>query len=101
MKVMVSNPMVKLLNDHISGVVFSLEKYSREIYEKYVDYDLFSNINDYNSTKGVFKVIKISYPAEFCAMPGYLTTRELNKIFSYSDHTMTGFIEAVKNQVEI
>ena len=101
MKVMVSNPMVKLLNDHISGVIFSLEKYSRETYERFVDFDLFSNMNDYNSAKGIFKVIKVSYPTEYCAMPGYLTTRELNKIFTHSDHTMSGFIKSVKSQVEI
>lgn len=101
MKVKVSYPMTKLLNDQISGVIFSLEKYTGELYERFVDFDLFAHTADYDSKKGVFKVIKVNYPADCFAMPGYLTTKDLNRIFSNSDHTMTGFIKAVKDQIEI
>ena len=101
MKVKVSNPMVKFLNAHINGMKFVLEKYTVDNYRITVDYDLFRNETDYNTKTGLMSTIKVLYPNEYYAMPYYLTTRELNKLFLMSDHTAAGFIKEIRAAVEI
>ena len=101
MKVKVSNPMVKFLNTHIDGMKFSLEKMTEAAYRMQVDIDTYIHEADYSIRTGMFSVIKIIYPDDFYAMPGYLTTKDLNRIFTRSDHTAEGFIKAVLSDIEI
>ena len=101
MRVMVSVPMVKFIKKALPEYAVSLEKYSMDQYRAYVDYDVLSNETDWNYETSRFKVIRIGYPANYYAMPRYLTTRELNKIFSRSDKTADGFISEIRAAIEI
>lgn len=84
-----------------TGFSATLEKFSPERYEVIVDYDLLANEEDYNWGDRLFSAIRIDYPAEFYAIPRYLSTRDLRRIFRESDKTFNGFFEAVKNAIEI
>lgn len=79
----------------------TIEKYTPDNYRLFVDTDIFYNMPDYSGKTGLFKALKVSYPADYYAMPCYLTTRILNKIFLSSDRTQDGFIKAVNDYVMI
>lgn len=100
MKVKVTNVFRKFLQEQISGYNFRLIELDVENYRMIIDYDLYS-WEDFNAAKRTMKAIKVIYPADCYAMPRYLSTRELNEIFSRSDRTAAGFIEAIKQEIEI
>ena len=101
MKVKATKAMTKYLNDHIENITFTLEKLTEAAYRMQVDIDTYLNEIDYSIKTGLFSVIKVSYPGEYYAMPRYLTTKDLNRIFARSDHTAEGFIKAVLSDIEI
>ena len=101
MKVKATNPMTKLLNENLSAYLFRLEKFTPDQFKVFVDVDIWKNEADYNPTTGKMQAIKVIYPDEYYSMPRYLTTYDLVKIFRRSDKTMTGFIQAVKDEIEI
>ena len=101
MKVKVTYPMLKLLKNALPDYSVSLVKMPIDLYRAMVDFDEYSNYKDYSYKTEKFSVIRIDYPAEYYAMPQYLTTNILSKIFRSSDHTMNGFIDAVKAYCEI
>lgn len=101
MLVKATNPMTKLLNANLSGYVFRLEKFTPDQFKMFVDVDIWKNEADYNAATGKMQAIKVIYPDEYYSMPRYLTTYELVKIFRSSDKTATGFLQAVKDEIEI
>ena len=100
-KVMVSNPMLKIMRAALPDYRVSLEKMNQEIYRTRVNYDLFSALQDLDNRTGRIKVFRIEYPAEFYACDRYISTNELNQIFRRSNRTMDGFIESIRNECEI
>lgn len=101
MKVRVSNPMRKYLQEQIPEYKFYLLKMGIDQYRISVDLDIFENESDYSPEKNEMKVLQIVYPSEYYAMPAYLTTRQLNRLFTMSDHTAAGFIEEVRKKIEV
>ena len=101
MKVMISNPMLKVIKQALKEYKYSvtLEKLTYEQYRRFVDFDVFAHMEDYNGE--TFKCFRIAYPCEYYAEPQYITTRDLTKIFRNSNGTMESFTEAIKNYCEI
>ena len=100
-KVMVSNPMLKIMKAALPDYRVSLEKMDQELYRTHVNYDLFSALQDLDNRTGRIKVFRIEYPAEFYACDRYISTNESNQIFRRSNRTMDGFIESIRNECEI
>lgn len=101
MKVKVTYPMLKEIKKALPKYNVSLEKYTLEQYERFVDFDVYRNEIDYDDKTGKMKVIKIIYPDSYYAMPRYLTTKDLSQIFKYSDKTYNGFIKELVDYCEI
>lgn len=104
MVVKVSKVMVKFMNENVlngTGMVADYCEMSQQNYELYVHYDLFSHENDFNAKNGKMKAIKILYPDEYYAMPKYLTTNDLVRVFRGSDKTVESFVKCLLNEVEI
>ena len=59
------------------------------------------NENDYLPASGEMRAIKIVYPSEYYAMPQYLTSAALVKIFRKTDKTFNGFMSAVLDEISI
>jgi hypothetical protein len=79
----------------------SLVKIPRERYIALVDCDIFANDIDYDMRTGNMKAILVEYPIEYYAMPRYVTTRELQRIFRESDHSYDGFKRSLIDNIEI
>ena len=92
MKVQVTKAMATFLNKNIQQYTFSVAKVHTWYYSDPIDYD---------NKSGMTKVIRVSYPAEYYAMPKELSTTDLAKIFMRSDRTADGFIQAVMREIEI
>lgn len=105
-KVMVSKVMAKTLNEEFTkrGLKFCKFEYRecgcRE-YEIRVNMYPIQHMNDWIDSKSKFKYIVVWYNPNCYALPKYLTTRDLAKLFDKSDGTLDGFVNAVRNEVEI
>ncbi len=93
MKVMVSNPMLKVMKQTLKDYRVTLEKFSYDEYKRLVDYDALAHTQDYDGEK--FKCFRIEYPAEYYAAPQYITTQDLTRIFRNSDGTFQSFQNAI------
>lgn len=102
MRVKVSNVMIKemkkILPENYS--IYLLEM-NPELYRIHIDADIFRNESDFDYKKNVFKVIQVVYPPEYYAMPRYITTNDLHKIYKHSDGTFNGFFHELKNDCEV
>lgn len=96
-----TNAINKYLQEHGEKMRAEYRTASPEHYKTYVDYDLWNNEGDYLPEQARMRYIQIIYPEHFYAMPGYLTTRELLKIFKKSDKTYNGFMDAVLEAISI
>lgn len=56
---------------------------------------------DFNETTGKMQVIKITYPDNCYAVPRYLTTMSLRRIYRKSDGTYDDFMNELVKAVEI
>ena len=107
MLVQVSKKMVNELNKAAArpaGVTFYYTEFSVDAFRAYVDFDLWDHENDLKFDKegrNVFKVISATYDPEYYAMPQYLTTNDLLRIYKRSNKTFDGFISAVYEEVGI
>ena len=101
MKVKATNPMVKVIRDVLTGCRVSLVKMTPEVYRVSVDYDVLRNTSDYNANTGYMQVIRIEYPAEYYALPQYVTTRDLARVYRNSNGSFQGFTEAIRNEYAI
>lgn len=101
MKVKATNTLKNYLQEQIPHYRFYLLKMGIEQYRITVDYDIFRNETDFNSATNKMSVLQVVYPSDYYASPKYLTTRDLNRIFSRSDKTAEGFIKAVREEIEI
>ena len=91
MKVKATKTMVKELKKHLpEGYNITLEKMSERQFALYVDINTYNHEHDYNINDGKFSVIKIIYPYEYYAMPKYITTKDLSKIFKTCNKTWEG-----------
>ncbi len=79
----------------------SVERYPMDAFGRSIDTDLLGNESDFEDTTNSFKVIKIVYPDNLYAMPSYLTTKGLARIYKYSDKTYDGFFREVLKAIEI
>ncbi len=102
MRVQATKTMAKAINDYTGKKTFSARyvEMNTDNYKFYVG-SFFDNIMDYNSAKGVMVAIEITYPAEYYAMPRFLTTKDLDRAFRESDRTFEGFMDRVKEECEI
>lgn len=56
---------------------------------------------DFDPRNDLYNVIKVDYPADFYALPLYVTTAALTRIFRKSNRTFDGFIKDFENYIEI
>lgn len=105
MKVQATKSMTRAINDYLKSkgekMVAVYETMSREAYKIKVDFGIWSNENDYLPASGEMRAIKIVYPSEYYAMPQYLTSAALVKIFRKTDKTFNGFMSAVLDEISI
>ena len=88
-------------NEKTKDYKIELLKLTDEQYSYWVDFDGKSMDFDYNWGTGIWQVLKIIYPQEYYAIPQYLTTRDLHKIYKDSDKTYSGFVNALIDYIEI
>lgn len=93
MKIQVSHVMVSFLNNNIQEYSFSLKKETAGFWD--------SASADYDYKTDTVKRIYCWYPPEYYALPRILSTEELNRIFKRCDHTVAGFIQAMRAALEI
>ncbi len=103
MKVKVSRPMVKALNETLEqhGMKAVLQEFTVDQYRQYVDYDVYRNETDYSEKKNKMRAIVLHYPDSCYAMPAFITTRDLSKVFKRCSGTWNTFIQEFMNCYEI
>lgn len=101
MFIKVSNPMIKVMKKAIPEYRFKIITLSPESYELHIDFDLMRNTSDFDWNKRVFKAIQVLYPPERYALPRYITTRDLHRIYKSSDGTIEDFITELKKDIEV
>lgn len=101
MRVQTSKVMADLLQKHFKKYTIYKTKMSENQFKYCVDLDVFNHDDDFDYKTNKYNVIVIEYPCEYYACNSYLTTKDLTKIFNKSDKTLDGFINAVKNAIEI
>lgn len=100
MVVKVTKKMASVLAKEFKDYEIEYQEMTEQVYSYCVDIDSFKHENDYDFITNKFKVIKIIYPADYYALPSYLTTNDLLKCFEKSDKTYNSFIEKVKDEIE-
>lgn len=104
MVVKVSKVMTNFINKNVlNGTEFkaNYHEITTDIYGVLVHYDVISHGNDFNEKNGKMKVIEITYPDEYYAMPKYLTTNDLVRVFRESDKTVESFCKCLWKEIEI
>lgn len=101
MKVKATKTMAAFLRKSIPEYDFLLSEFYPENYALYVDHDIYRNEIDYKPSTGRFSAIKVVYPSELFAMPQYLTTIDLTRIFRRSDRTERGFVEKMREEIDV
>ena len=99
MKVKATKTMRKFLADNIPEYSFRIEKMTVDEYKINVDFDVLKHTSDFNGE--TMQAIKVIYPAEYYAIPAYITTWDLVNAFNNSDGTAAGFLRSVKNEIAI
>lgn len=98
MKCKVTNKMVEVLKEALpKDYEVKLLKLTPDEYKRFVHYDglyFADEVGDYDYKNNLCKVIKILYPADFYAMPAYITTKDLRE---YYDDAKTDGIVTIDN----
>ena len=105
MKIQVSKKMVTELNKAAKKArapfKFYYSQCTPEEYAVCVNYDVWSNADyDFNGENGLMRFISVKYAPELYAVPQYLTTILLNKIF-YNGMNAAEYFNAVIDYVSI
>lgn len=82
MKLMVSKVMAKTLNSALKTKDMKIE-YDEMSYDRYrlcVSYNALEHTNDWSFEKSAFKVLRVVYPDDYCAVDRYVTTNDLQRI---------------------
>ena len=98
MKVKCTQPMTRELKIAFPEYYINLIKMTQEEFTWYVDC---CGYHEEDFVNGKYQVIKVSYPDTFYSMPKYLTTYDLRKAFHRSDRTLKGFIEELRQDLEV
>lgn len=105
MKVLATKTMTKAINDFLkqSGERMRAvyETMSRRAFETNVDFDFWDNERDYLPASGEMRAIKIVYPSEYYALPRYLTSAALVKLYRRSNGTYKDFMREVLEEIAI
>lgn len=103
MLVCASKTMTQYLNKQYkeNGFSFSYVELNRDQYARLVDYELLRHTNDYNAGRDSFRVIRLSYPAEYYALPLYITTNLLSKCYKESDGSAGDFLNCLQDEIMI
>lgn len=105
MKVQATKTMTKAINDFLKEngerMRAIYETMSRRAFEINVDFDFWDNERDYLPASDKMRAVKIVYPVEYYAMPRYLTSAALVKLFRKSDKSYNGFMREVLDEISI
>lgn len=87
-------------DERFKGYKLAYVKLSRDSYNRLVD------IYDWNHEEDIvgwnqFRVIVVKYPSEFYACDKYITTKDVERCFKYSDKTLEGLLNSLKDMIEI
>ena len=98
MQVKVSKTMCDFINENVSHVIGCkcalIKDISPRAYEIYVDSNPYRNEIDYSSVTGKFKALMIKYN-DPTALPRYLTTMDLLKVFRSCKPVENEFIKGL------
>ena len=106
MKVIVSKVMAAAIQKEIAAGNFPWIESAQYIemtrgnYYRYVG-DVWRHEIDYDYKKIMMKVILITYPVDYYAIPRYITTRDLSQAFQESGGSYDGFFKALYKIIEI
>lgn len=92
MKLTTTKKMVSELNKAIPEYHFSLDL---------INTGWFADDRDYDYKTGKTKVISVWYPAEYYALPKQLSTTDLEYSYKRSNRTWDGFIQSLRQDIEI
>jgi hypothetical protein len=97
----VSGSMVKYIKDIIpKDYEVKLIKLTDREFRFMVDYDEYSNDVDYG-VDNMYRVIQVLYPYEYYAMPKYLTTKDLTRIYKNSVKYGVDFNKELISEIEV
>ena len=103
MKVQAARKITKAINDFLKENGERMRaKYvtmSRRAFEINVDFDLWENEIDYLPASDKMRAVKIVYPVKYHAMPRYLTSAALVKLFRRYDKSYNGFMREVLDEI--
>lgn len=95
MKVQVTKTLCKELKKNIKSFDIEYIELPLNQYKSTIDFDIYDHEIDYNFEKGVFKAFKIIYPYDCYALPQYITTKDLKRLFK--DMVMSQDSLTIKN----
>ena len=105
-KIQATKTLTNFLNDHLNDIGrFSYVKMSPAAYEVHVNNAAwYYNNNDLLYDRAGFnyyRVIVLEYAPENYALPAYISTNDLLKVFKHSDKTAAGFINEMRAAYEV
>ena len=101
MYVQASKKMASLIQKVVPTYQVQQVKIDARQYTMLVDYDIYTGAKDYDSKTDTYKVIEILYPVEYYAMPRYINTEFLKRVFKDSDKTLDGYKKELINAIEV
>lgn len=84
-----------------AGIDLSFYEMPRRAYELYTTGYTWENEIDYDPARETFKTIRVSYAPELYALPRFLTTADLLRVFHHSGKTWAGFKSELLKEIEI
>lgn len=101
MKLTTTKTLANELNRECPALTIRKSKLTAVDFKALVDYDAFAHDTDFDYATGMFSVIRVEYPADYCAVDRYITTKDLHRIYKRSNGSWNDFVEEFKNEVMI
>ena len=99
-KLKCTKALATLLNKNTPNDYYiTLEKLTPNQYALCVDTDIYNHDNDFNATTNTFNVLKVNYQHDYYALPRYITTNDLRKI--YFNAPYSNFFREFEKYIEI
>lgn len=100
MQLRITKKLAKLL-DKNSPYDIVYGEMDHSLYGAYVDYNYSSYAYDMNYSTNKLKYIKVIYPDEYYAIPTYITTMDLIRIYKHcTEKTLDAFIKEFNAEVD-
>lgn len=104
MQIKITNKMVQMLKKALPDYDFKIVKLNRREYATMVHYDIFTAMDhgDYDYANDIYKAIRVLYPANYYALPNYITSKELKELVKNNNvNNSDDLLRELKNAYEI